>query len=127
MLGLYGLGLIGAGVFRADPALGFPPGTPLDSTSISWHGLLHFLVGTIGFVGFVALCFILSGRFRELGQKGWSLFSMITGILFLAAFVGIASGSKGPVSLYFALAVALGFGWLSLLFIRLKTETGDRR
>src|SRR5262245_12603965 len=28
MLGLYGLGLIGAGIFRADPALGFPPGTP---------------------------------------------------------------------------------------------------
>jgi hypothetical protein len=27
LLGLYGLGLIGAGIFIADPALGFPPGT----------------------------------------------------------------------------------------------------
>src|SRR5258708_7196471 len=31
MIGLYGLGLIGAGIFSADPALGFPPGTPLDN------------------------------------------------------------------------------------------------
>ena len=28
LIGVYGLGLIGAGIFRADPALGFPPGTP---------------------------------------------------------------------------------------------------
>ena len=28
LLGLYGLGLIGAGIFVADPMDGFPPGTP---------------------------------------------------------------------------------------------------
>ena len=27
LLGIYGLGLIGAGFFSADPALGFPPGS----------------------------------------------------------------------------------------------------
>ena len=27
-LGLYGLGVIGGGVFVTDPTLGFPPGTP---------------------------------------------------------------------------------------------------
>src|SRR5262245_1023505 len=31
LVGLYGLGLIGAGISRADPALGFPPGTPQDA------------------------------------------------------------------------------------------------
>ena len=40
MLGLYGLGLMGAGIFSADPALGFSPGTPLENNPISWHGLL---------------------------------------------------------------------------------------
>jgi hypothetical membrane protein len=27
LIGLYGVGLVGAGIFSADPAFGFPPGT----------------------------------------------------------------------------------------------------
>src|SRR6266516_979263 len=41
LVGLYGLGLIGAGFFSADPALGFPPGTPAGAHSISWHGAVQ--------------------------------------------------------------------------------------
>lgn len=120
MLGLYGLGLIGASIFSADPALGFPPGTPLENNPISWHGLLHFVVGTIGFIGFIACCFIFARRFKSLQKPGWAWYSLITGILFLASFVGIASGSKGPFSIVFALAVVLGFIWISTLLSRLK-------
>jgi len=94
MLGLYGLGLVGASIFSADPALGFPPGTPLEGNPISWHGLLHFVAGTIGFSGFIAACFIFARRFKLLRQPGWAWYSLITGILFLVSFVGIASGSK---------------------------------
>ena len=120
MLGLYGLGLIGASIFSADPALGFPPGTPLENNPVSWHGLLHFVVGTIGFIGFIAACFIFARRFKSLQKPGWAWYSLITGILFLASFVGIASGSKGPFSIVFALAVVLGFAWISALLSRLK-------
>jgi len=120
MLGLYGLGLVGASIFSADPALGFPPGTPLENTPISWHGLLHFIVGTIGFIGFMATCFILARQFNSLQKPGWAWYSLITGILFLVSFVGIASGPKGPVSLFFALAVVLGFTWISALLSSLK-------
>src|SRR5262249_36785200 len=122
MLGLYGLGLIGASIFRADPALGFPPGTPLENNLITWHGMLHLIVGTIGFIGFITACFIFARRFRTLRQPGWAWYSLITGILFLASFVGIASGSKGPLSLLFAISVVLGFTWLSALFYRLRAE-----
>jgi hypothetical protein len=34
----YGVGLLLAAVFRADPAAGFPAGTPEDYAEISWHG-----------------------------------------------------------------------------------------
>ncbi len=44
LLALYGLGVATAGVFTADPALGFPLGTPADANDISWHGLLHLCV-----------------------------------------------------------------------------------
>jgi uncharacterized membrane protein YhaH (DUF805 family) len=124
MLGLYGLGLIGAGIFSADPALGFPPGTPLDNNPISSHGAMHFVVGTFGFIGFIATCFIFARRFKDLHQPGWSIYSLATGVLFLVAFVGIASGSQGAVSLYFALGVAQGFIWLSLVLIRVGATPG---
>jgi len=124
MLGLYGLGLIGAGIFSADPALGFPPGTPESGTPISWHGMGHFIVGTIGFIGFIAACLIFARRFASEGRRAWSIFSAATGVLFLASFIGIASGSSGPVSLYFALAVALGFIWLSLTLMDVRRLAG---
>ena len=120
MLGLYGLGLVGASIFSADPALGFPPGTALEGTPISWHGLMHFVAGTIGFSGFIAACFIFARGLKLLRQPGWAWYSLITGLLFLVSFVGIASGSKGPVSAFFAIAVVLGFTWISLLLFRLQ-------
>src|SRR5439155_11750011 len=42
LVGAYGVSLIAAGVFRADPALGFPPGTPDGATEVTWHGMAHF-------------------------------------------------------------------------------------
>ena len=60
-------------------------------------------------------CFLYSAPKLEL-QFGLE----VTDVLFLAAFIGIASGSKGGVSLPFALAVTLGFTWISLLMNRLK-------
>ena len=94
LVGLYGLGLIGAGVFPADPALGFPPGTPEDARAVSWRGLLHFLSGGVGFLGLIAACFVFARRFSALGRPGWATFSRVTGVLYLGAFFGIAAGSK---------------------------------
>jgi hypothetical protein len=78
--------------------------------------MMHFVVGAIGFAGFVAACVIMGRRFAAQGRSAWARFSWITGVLFLASFIGIASGSKGPFSLLFALAVVLGFSWLSAVF-----------
>src|SRR5215213_6691517 len=55
LVAIYGLGLIGAGIFVADPALGFPPGTPADAHEISGHGILHFVTGGIGFLASLRL------------------------------------------------------------------------
>jgi hypothetical membrane protein len=48
-VGLYGVGLIGAGIFSADPMNGFPVGAPVTNT-ISFSGLMHFVTGSIGFI-----------------------------------------------------------------------------
>ena len=94
LIGIYGLGLIGAGIFVADPALGFPPGTPADARQISGHGLMHFVTGGIGFLALIAACFVFARRFGKQGQRGWAVYSLVTGVLFLAAFFGIASGAQ---------------------------------
>jgi hypothetical protein len=119
LLGVYGFGLVFAGIFSADPGLGFPPGTPEVGT-ITTKGLMHFVFGAIGFFGFVSACFVFARRFRGLGQSGWAIYSVVTGVLFLAAFAGIASGSQGGVTIAFSLAVVLCFTWISMLSAQLN-------
>jgi hypothetical protein len=124
LIGVYGLGLIGAGIFVADPALGFPLGTPADANTISPHGFLHFVCGGLGFLAFIAACFVFASRFAALRQRGWQTFSVVTGIIFLAGFFGIASGSGNPVTLLgFWIAVVLAWAWLSAVANRLRKET----
>jgi hypothetical membrane protein len=115
LLALYGVGLIGGGIFVPDPALGFPAGTPVDQpVTMSWHGILHFVSGGIGFIGLIACCLVFARRFRTEGQRGWAIFSRVTGIAFLVAFCGIASGSAGAgVTIGFYLAVILAWTWLA--------------
>lgn len=128
LVGIYGLGLVGAGFFVADPALGFPPGTPANAHSISWHGLLHFVSGAIGFIGLIAACFVFARRFVVQGQRGWAIYSVVTGVFFFAAFVGIATGSNASgaiatfVILAFTVAVVIGWAWISAMAAKLLID-----
>jgi Protein of unknown function (DUF998) len=125
LLAGYGVGLIAAGAFVADPALGFPPGTPADAHSVSWHGLLHLISGSVGFLSLIAACIVFARRFARLGQRGWAAYSMATGVIFFAAFLGIAAGSSRPgstmavVILAFTAAVVLAWTWISTLAARI--------
>jgi hypothetical protein len=128
LIGVYGLGLIGAGFFTADLALGFPPGTPADAHAVSWHGLLHFVSGGIGFLGLIAACFVFARRFAAQSLRGWAVYSVATGVIFFAAFFGIAVGSNTTsvittfVILAFSVAVILGWAWVSIMAAKLLTE-----
>ena len=128
LLGIYGLGLIGAGFFTADPALGFPPGTPANAHAVSWHGLLHFICGGIGFLGLIAACFVFARRFAARRQRGWVAYCVATGVIYLVAFAGIAVGSNSVgvittvVILAFSVAVVLGWAWVSAMAVKLLSE-----
>jgi hypothetical protein len=123
LLSLYSLGLIGAGLFRADPAFGFPPGTPATAHAISGHGLLHIVCGGLGFLALIAACLVTARRTAACGHRGWALCSAATGLVFCAAFAGIATGSdQRPIVLAFYGAVVLAWTWLSALSARLRTD-----
>ena len=120
LVGIYGLGVIGAGIFIADPMNGFPPGAPLDANTMSWHGLLHFICGGVGFLALIAACFVFANRFATLAQRGWAAYSAATGLIFFAAFSGIASGSAQPWTVIgFWIGLVLAWTWISVMAARL--------
>ncbi|XVQ89951.1 DUF998 domain-containing protein [Microbispora siamensis] len=116
LLGAYGLSLLAAGAFRADPAQGFPRGVPAGE--VSWHGIAHLASGGVGFACLVAACFVLARRFARRGQAAWAWSSRATGALFAAGFLAVASGSGAVwANLAFTGAVVLGWAWISALAV----------
>jgi hypothetical protein len=121
-LGVYGTALVGAGLFAADPADGFPPGAPAGPTvTPSGHGTLHIVFGGVGFLGLIAACLVLAWQFRGRRQLSWAVFSLVTGVLFFAAFAGIATGGAASSAgvLAFTGAVILAWTWLALVSVHL--------
>src|SRR6201988_5219753 len=120
LLGGYGAGLIAAGIFRADPSDGFPPGTPPGRDEVSWHGLAHFALAGIAFSCLVAACFVLGASFAGAGQGSWAWFSRITGVVFAGSFMALSSGSGGATTiLVFTAAVVLVWAWLTAVSVKL--------
>jgi hypothetical protein len=121
LLAIFGLGLIGSGLFPADPAPGFPPGAPAPE-SMSQQGLLHFVFGGIAFYALIAACFVFARRMAKHGQKWWALYSTVTGVGFFLSFAAIASGTGGSTALLlFYGAVAWIWLWHTLLIAHIQT------
>ncbi|GHO46901.1 DUF998 domain-containing protein [Ktedonospora formicarum] len=122
LLGIFGLGLIGAGIFVTDPLLGYPPGA---SSTPSIHGILHNLMSLFVFVSLIAACFVLARRdIANPGRQGWALYSIATGILVAIFFVltDIVALQDGPAGLIQRICIILGWCWISLLAIRLMNK-----
>ena len=118
LIGGYGMSLIAAGVFRADPALGFPVGTPEGPGQISWHGLAHFAAAVLGFVCLGAACFVLARRFAAENRRRWAVTSRVVGIAFLTGFAAVASsGGSEAANLTFTAAVIMVCGWITAVSI----------
>jgi len=121
LIGLYGAGLMAAGVFRADPADGFGPGAPAGKAShVSWHGDGHLIAASIGFLAVIAACFVVARYLSRGRHRGLAVYSRITGVAFGAAFAGVTSGSSSvAIVLPFYAAVIAVFSWLAIVCIHL--------
>jgi hypothetical membrane protein len=114
LIGGYGISLVAAGVFRADPALGFPVGTPEGPGKISWHGFAHFGAAVLGFACLGAACFVLARRFAAENRRRWAVASRLIGLVFLTGFAAVASsGGSEAANLAFTAAVIMVWGWLT--------------
>jgi hypothetical protein len=127
LLGIYGLGVLGGGLFAPDPALGFPPGTPNTyPETMSWHGLLHFVFGQIGFLALIVASLVYARYFAANDLRGWAIFSALTGAIFLFAIIATVATSTGDGSVWGLLAlyvaVILGWLWLAALSYYMRSE-----
>jgi hypothetical protein len=121
LVGAFGLGMIGAGCFTADPGLGFPPGTPPDATAISWHGLVHLSVASLAFVALGAAGFVWTRRFATRRRWGWAAYSVATAVIFFACFAGLASGQL-YLNTAFVFTTLNAFVWVSLMAAKLLID-----
>lgn len=125
LIGAYGVGLMAAGVFSADPSDGFPPGTPAGMAEPSWHGMAHFAIAGLAFICLVAACFVVAAHFSRTGERGWAWLSRFVGAFFAGSFAYMASGAGGAAAiLLFTAAVITVWIWLTLISVRLYRGVG---
>jgi hypothetical protein len=124
LVGACAVGLLGAGIFVADPMNGYPPGTPDERLHYSTHGVLHDLFSALFFVGLLVVCFVFSRWFAAQGKRGWTTYSAVTGVVFVSVFIlsnagfGQAEGLVDVAGLFQRVTLIVGFGWLTLLAVR---------
>jgi len=114
----YGLAMIAAALFPADPVDGFPPGTPTGPpTSISTTGLLHFLFGALAFTSLALSSLSAAWTMARRGVPSLALLSLVTGLTVAVGFFGGIFLPIGIVGIW--CAVVVGWVWLAVMSLRL--------
>jgi hypothetical membrane protein len=128
LLGIFGLGLIVAGLFTTDPNLGYPPGAPMNGHR-TLHGTVHGVAGLVVFFSVALASLIMARRFAgDPRWRGWTAYSIVTGIVVIVFFIASTGASvldengtlpNSPTGLLQRIAIIVGWGWVALLAIRL--------
>jgi hypothetical protein len=130
----HGLGLVAVGVFRTDPAWGYPPGAP---DGLPEHPTVASTLHSLGFLlvfgSLVAACFVLARAFAARGDRRWATAAVAVGValpVFLGLAVGLAPGAADPqpLSLMLRCIVLVGWGFAALVAarVRARSEVGQR-
>jgi len=128
LMGIFGIGLVVAGIFPTDPGRNYPPGAPLNGTPTTFHGWVHGINAIPVFLILAILPFILARRFAEEPENhSWATYSRIVGAVIILTFIGGnvigPLGEHGlipPLSgLVQRIQIIAGWTWISLTAVRL--------
>jgi hypothetical protein len=121
LIAVYGAALMAAGLLRADPAGGFGPGAPAGKAAdISWHAAGHLTSASVGFTALIVACFVVARYLGREGHRGLAIYSRASGLAFLAAFAGVATGSSSSVIVVpFYAGVLIAWTWLAVTSVHL--------
>ncbi|GLY98707.1 DUF998 domain-containing protein [Actinoplanes sp. NBRC 103695] len=114
LVGIWGVGLLGAGVFVTDPVGG----------PVTWHGQLHDLAFSLpGFAALTVAMLTAGIAFARRRSGRFALYSALSGAAFATLFVLATAGFSGSESwaatagLWQRLCVSVGWLWLALLAV----------
>lgn len=127
LIGTFGACLVLGGVFVADPAFGFPLGTPDGAPAeLSWHGIVHGVAPFVGFLALVTACFVLARAFTTAGKRVMAVVGRLIGVavLVLSALANLGGDPEGAF-LPLWVAMVLGFGWASAMLAALRTTVSE--
>ena len=127
LFALVGIAFILGGVFVADPAFGFPPGTPQGMPkTTSWHSIIHGFAPLIGSLAISAALIIFARRLWKQGRRSASTVTVLVMIVsfVLSALPQItADWQKGEFNfLPLWIGVALVYCYAAVLVANLKAE-----
>lgn len=112
LVSVFGAGLVLAGVFRADPADGFPVGSSAPDVP-SWHAMLHLLCSGIGFVALAVAMIVVARRFAAQRRPLGAVLSAAAAVALLSGFAVISSVPGTVGVLAFTAAIVLTWTWVS--------------
>jgi hypothetical protein len=117
LLGLFGVAYIIGGVLRADPVVGFPPGTTLEMVQTTWQGVVQNASRSASSILLIATSLVIAGWFAAERRRGWAWFyATAIPLVFVAlAAVGLAIGIN-PVAPAFLVTPWI---WVTALAVHL--------
>jgi len=121
LIAVMGLAMMTGGVFRTDPAFGYPPGTPdTKPHSLTWHAALHAVSFTTAIVSWLIACLVFGRRFAVTEQRWWAVYSLATGLILLATVETLVAP---PGALLIYIAATIGWTWTSAICLKLLRES----
>jgi hypothetical protein len=123
LIGLYGLGLIVVGIFRTDPASGFPPGVPAV-THPSWHGAIHALGALFVFVMLSIALLVFVRLFFAWKKRGWAFYCLASAVLMLVIFF---TGFTNATAMARTLRLAVLIGWMAASMVAVRLLASEEK
>jgi len=131
LIGIWGIGLVGAGLFVTDPVSGYPVGTPdaLDYTTI---GALHDGFSLPGFAGLALGMFVVARWYAGRRRPALAAYSVISGIAFIVflQLAGTAFEQNEALvdlgGLFQRICVIIGWAWTVVLAVQARRLTAVR-
>src|SRR5262245_52714842 len=125
LLGLFGVAYIIGGLLRADPVVGFPPGTTPEMMHRTWQGAVQNASRSASSLLLIAVSLVIARRFAAEGRRGWAWFygAAIPVVFVALTAVGFAIGGN-PVALAF---LATPWIWVTALAVHMDRREAKRR
>jgi hypothetical protein len=117
LLGLFGVAYIIGGVLRADPVVGFPPGTTSEMVQTTWQGVVQNASRGASSLLLITTSLVIAGWFAAQGRRGWAWFygAAIPMVFVALTVVGFGIGGN-PSALAF---LVTPWTWVTALAVYL--------